>query len=78
MKECSLHDFIKEMKPWLNDSYIQMAQVDDQSRFTLYFVDGTRNVYQVDDCNRSQIVDVLKQLQSKGIKTVSPDQWNTE
>lgn len=73
MKACSLHDFIEEMKPWLDSSYIHKAQVDENAHFILYFLDGTRNVYSIDDCNREQIQEVLEQLAAKGIKTESPN-----
>jgi len=76
MKECSLHDFMKEMKPWLDKSYIHIAFVDNKGHFTLHFLDGTKNVYHIDDCNREQIAQVLEQLKDRGIKAELPEEWN--
>ena len=71
MKQCSLHTFMAEMRPWLDKDYIHMAHVDEKGHFTLHFLDGTKNVYHIDDCNREQISEVLQQLQEKGIRTES-------
>lgn len=75
MKTCSLHDFIGEMAPWLDRNYIHRAQVNDPTHFTLHFVDGTRNVYSISDCNREQIENVLLRLKELGISTVTPPDW---
>ncbi len=69
MKTCSLHDFMKELNPWLDKDHIRQVHVDDQERFVVYFVDGMKNVYHIDDCNKSQIDDVLKNLTTKGVAT---------
>lgn len=76
MKECSLHDFMKEMRPWLDKSYIHLAHVDEKGHFTLHFLDGTKNVYHIDDCNREQITQVIDQLKDRGIQTELPEGWN--
>lgn len=68
MKTCSLQDFIEELKPWLDRDHIRRAELDDRGRFTLYFVDGMKNVYAVDDCNAVQIHEVLKTLREKGVE----------
>lgn len=75
MKQCSLHDFIAEMRPWLDSNYINLAMVQSSSQFALYFNDGTRNVYRIDDCNREQINDILSQLKERGIRTETPENW---
>lgn len=67
MKTCSLNSFLEELTPWLAKEYIREAGLDDKGHFVLYFTDGTRNVYQIDDCNASQIKSVLKDLKGKGI-----------
>ena len=67
METCSLNDFMAELTPWLDRDYIKEAHVDDNGHFILQFNDGTKNVYQIDDCNREQIAKVLEDLKSKGI-----------
>ncbi|MBU0729669.1 MAG: hypothetical protein KKE17_14140 [Proteobacteria bacterium] len=67
MKTCSLHDFMSELTPWLDKDHIRGVSVDEQGRFILYFMDGMKNVYQIDDCNREQIEAVLKDLKGKGV-----------
>jgi len=68
MKNCSLNDFMEEIKPWLDRDHIRQAGVDEQGRVILHFLDGTKNVYLVDDCNRAQIGKVLDDLRRQGIK----------
>jgi hypothetical protein len=67
MKTCSLNDFMAEINPWLDKDYIREAHVDDKRHFVLQFLDGTKNVYHIDDCNADQIKGVLKDLKNKGI-----------
>jgi hypothetical protein len=75
MKTCSLHDFISELTPWLDSHYIHRAQVDEQSQFILHFTDGTKNVYNIEDCNQAQIENVLTRLNELGITTLTPPGW---
>ncbi len=67
MKTCSLNDFMAEMKPWLDSDHIRGAEIDDNGHMVLYFMDGMKNVYIIDDCNKEQIEDVLADLEKKGI-----------
>lgn len=67
MKQCSLHDFMEELKPWLDRDHIRSAELSDGGRFTLYFLDGMKNVYLIDDCNEEQIRAVVGTLRKKGI-----------
>ena len=67
MKTCSLNDFMEEIKPWLDKDYIREAHIDDNGHFVLQFLDGMKNVYHIDDCNRDQVKGVLKDLKTKGI-----------
>ena len=69
MKICTLFDFMAEMKPWLDQEYIRSAYVDIRGNFVLQFVDGTKNIYAINDCNKQQINKVLKDLKHKGIQT---------
>ena len=67
MKTCSLNDFMTELAPWLDDNYIRKAQIDENGHFILYCRDGMKNVYSIDDCNKSQIRKILADLKNKGI-----------
>ena len=67
MKTCSLNDFMEEIKPWLDTDHIREAHIDDNGHFVLQFLDGMKNVYHIDDCNREQVKGVLKDLKTKGI-----------
>ncbi|MCB2182338.1 MAG: hypothetical protein KQH63_09955 [Desulfobulbaceae bacterium] len=69
MKTCSLHDFMKELSPWLDKDHIRKALIDEQGHFVIHFMDGMKNVYHVDDCNKSQINGVLKDLAARGVAT---------
>ena len=68
MKTCSLHDFMEELKPWLDKDHIRKAEMDEKGHLVVHFLDGMKNVYLIDDCNASQIQGVLKELKSKGIE----------
>ncbi|MGV1099371.1 hypothetical protein ACUUL3_08170 [Thiovibrio sp. JS02] len=67
MKKCSLHDFMEELRPWLDQDHIRSGEVNDAGHFTIHFLDGMKNVYQIDDCNREQILSVLADLKKRGI-----------
>ena len=67
MKTCSLSDFMAEITPWLDKDYIREAHLDDNGHFVLQFLDGMKNVYHIDDCNKDQVKEVLKDLKSRGI-----------
>ena len=67
MKTCSLDSFLEELKPWLTDSYVRKAAIEKGGRFTLYFLDGTKNVYQVDDCSMKQVKEICSNLEKEGV-----------
>ncbi len=67
MKSCSLTDFMQELKPWLDNDHIKEAFIDDKGHLVLFFRDGIKNVYDIDDCNKAQIEAVLQDLKDKGI-----------
>lgn len=69
MKSCSIHDFLEEINPWLNNRYIRKSLTDGKGNFIIYFLDGTKNTYRVDDCNKKQVVNVLRDLKIKGVST---------
>jgi len=67
MKQCSLHDFMEELKPWLDTNHIRSAELSGRDQLTLYFLDGMKNVYRIDDCNESQVRAIVSDLKKKGI-----------
>lgn len=67
MKSCSLNDFLKELAPWLDKDHIRKVQWEDGGRLTVFFLDGMRNVYQIDDCSREQVLAALDGLKKRGI-----------
>lgn len=67
MKTCSLNDFMEELKPWLDKDHIRSAIVDGKGHFTVNFLDGMKNVYIIDDCNKVQIQAVLEDFRKRGI-----------
>jgi len=67
MKTCQLSDFMKALTPWLDDNYIRKAYLDDNGRFVLLFTDGVKNVYHIEDCEKSQLKAILEDLKKKGV-----------
>jgi len=67
MKKCSLHDFMEELKPWLDKNHIRSGELSIDGHFIIHFLDGMKNVYQIDDCNREQVQAVISDLKRKGI-----------
>jgi len=67
MKTCNLSDFMKALTPWLDDAYIRKAYLDDNGHFVLLFTDGVKNVYQIEDCEKSQLKAILEDLKNKGV-----------
>jgi len=67
MKSCSLNKFLDEISPWLDRKYIHKALTDGKGNFIIYFLDGTKNTYTIDDCNEKQILHILHSLEEKGI-----------
>ena len=71
MKTCNLDDFMTEMQPWLDSDHIRKAYLDDKGHFTLRFRDGMKNVYNIDDCSKGHIDEILKDLTKRGIATAA-------
>ena len=67
MKTCSLNDFMAELTPWLDKDHVRSAELDDNGHMIVHFMDGMKNVYDIDDCNREQVERVLADLKKKGI-----------
>ena len=68
MESCSLSDFIKVIEPWLSKDYIRKVCLEESSRLKLIFEDGVTNTYRIDDCTKSQLEDILKDLKNKGVR----------
>lgn len=71
MKTCSLDDFITEMQPWLDNDHIRKAYLDEQGHFVLQFQDAMQKVYNINDCNREHVEEILKDLAHRGIVTTA-------
>jgi hypothetical protein len=67
METCHLSDFMKAIKPWLDDDYIRKAYLDDNGRFVLLFTDNVKNVYHIEDCEKSQLNAILEDMRKKGV-----------
>ena len=67
MKTCSLNDFMEELGPWLDSDHIRSAEIDENGHMVVHFLDGMKNVYIIDDCNKNQVEKVLADLEKKGI-----------
>lgn len=68
MKTCSVKDFMEELKPWLDSDHIRSVVIDEADHMVVHFLDGMKNVYEISDCDREQIVRILSDLEKKGIK----------
>ena len=67
MKTCSLDNFLEELKPWLSSDYLYKAVSDGNGHFIIHFLDGTKNTYDIDDCNEEQIEHLIVALENEGI-----------
>jgi len=67
MKTCNLSDFMKSLSPWLDDNYIRKACLDENGHFVLLFTDGVKNVYHIEDCEKSQLEEILEDMKKKGV-----------
>jgi hypothetical protein len=72
MKTCNLSDFMKALSPWLDDAYIRKACLNDNGHFVLHFTDGVKNVYNIEDCETSQLNEILEDLKKKGVAVDIP------
>lgn len=71
MKTCSLNAFMEALTPWLSKDYIRSVCLNDSGAVVVEFLDGTRNVYLIDDCNEAQIKAVLEELKKQGIRVAN-------
>jgi len=62
-----LTDFLESMKPWLSKEYVQMAYLNEKDHLVLLFKDNVQNVYNINDCSKKQLKNILADLKSKGI-----------
>lgn len=69
MQTCSLDDFLTEMQPWLDKDHLRKAHLDEHGHFVLYFQDGMKKIYNIDDCTRDHVEQILQDLAKQGIAT---------
>ncbi len=67
METCRLKDFLKVMEPWLDRDYIGKVFLDGQDHLVLSFTDGGQKSYHIDDCTRTQLKDLIDNIQRRGI-----------
>ena len=60
------HSFIDDLKPWLSGDYVHKVVIED-GRFILHLLNGTMNVYKIDDCTINQVEKVCADLIQKGV-----------
>jgi hypothetical protein len=58
---------MQTIKPWLNDDYIKRAFWDEKGNFRIGFIDGGENIYQVDNCTKEQLREVIQMLKKNGV-----------
>ncbi len=71
MKTCSMKDFMVELEPWLDKDHVHLVTLEKDGRFIVSFLDGTKNVYDIDDCDWPNINEALDIFRSKGIEVIS-------
>lgn len=67
MQTCSFADFMQTLDPWLNEDYIRKAYLDGKGKFTLFFVDGGGQSYQIDDCTKDQVENAIAAMKDRGV-----------
>jgi hypothetical protein len=58
---------MEAITPWLDDDYIRKAYLDDKGHFVLLFKDGVKNVYDIEDCDNTQLKAILEDMKKKGV-----------
>jgi accessory colonization factor AcfC len=67
METCMMTDFLESLKPWLSQDYIRTAYLNEEGHLVLLFKDNVKNVYNINDCSKMQLKNILADLKSKGI-----------
>jgi hypothetical protein len=67
MQTCSFNDFIQVLKPWLDSYYIRKGFVDANGNFKLYFNDGGRKAFRIDDCSEARLKEIFDIMAQNGI-----------
>lgn len=70
MNTCKFTDFMQTLKPWLNDDYIHQVRLGAKGTFTLLFVDGGHQTYQIDDCTSGQLETTIEHMKKKGVQVI--------
>jgi len=56
-----------ELKPWLDKDHIRSVVRAGTDQLFVHFLDGTKHVYTIDDCDAGQVAEILIDLKEKGI-----------
>ena len=67
METCRFIDFMKVLKPWLDDDHIRKGYLDQKGNFRLFFADGGEVAYRIDDCSEAQLKEAFELMIEKGI-----------
>ncbi len=67
MKKCTLDDFLAELNPWLDRDHIRKVLLEGEDQLVVVFLDGMKNVYQIDDCSRERVHAALADIRDLGI-----------
>jgi len=66
MEFCTFSHFMETLKPWLDADYIHRAKRDEAGRFVLLFADGGQRVFQIEDCNREEVNQIIEMMRKTG------------
>jgi hypothetical protein len=55
------------LEPWLDRDYIRKALLTEGDHLVFFFSDGGKKDYCIDDCSKDQLMDILNDIQKKGI-----------
>ena len=67
METCRFNELIKVLEPWLDRDYIRKVILRKNDHLVFFFSDGGQKEYRIDDCSKAQLIDILNDIQSKGI-----------
>ena len=70
MNKCKMIEFMQTLKPWLNDDHIHQARLGAEGTFTLSFVDGGCQTYQIDYCISEQLENTMAHMIKNGVQVI--------
>ena len=74
MEQCKFNDFLKVFEPWLDGDYIRKVFLTQEDHLVFFFSDGGQKDYLIDDCSKSQLKGILKEMQDRGIRVEAAPQ----